>query len=71
MPFEGTGSSRMNLDTSRIELYTDLVFLVGIWLVFLGIYQTGTGGKFGGYILVLFFGGNPFFPQKGGHGPHF
>jgi len=30
-----------------VELYTDLVFLVGIWLVFLGIYQTDTGGKLG------------------------
>ncbi len=35
-----------------LELYTDLVFLVGIRLVFLGIYQTDTGGKLGRYILV-------------------
>jgi hypothetical protein len=36
----------------HIELYTNLVFLVGIWLVFLDIYQTDTGGKLGRYILV-------------------
>ncbi len=54
-----------------LELYTDLVFLVGIRLVFLGIYWIDTGGKLGRYILVLFFGENPFFPRKGGHGPLF
>jgi hypothetical protein len=36
-------------------MYTDLVFLVGIWLVFLGIYRTNTKGKLGRYISVLFF----------------
>ncbi len=56
---------------AQLELYTNLVCLVGIWLVFLGIYQTDTKGKLGWYISVLFFGGNPFFPQKGGHGPLF
>jgi hypothetical protein len=55
----------------QIELYTDLVFLVSIRLVFLSIYRTDTGGKLGGYIWVFFFGGNPFFPRKEGHGPLF
>ena len=36
-----------------LELYTASVFLVGIWLVFLGIYQTDTGGKLGRYLSVL------------------
>jgi hypothetical protein len=49
-----------------VELYTDLVFLVSIWLVFLGIYQTNFGGKLGRYILVLFFlVGTPFFLERG------
>jgi hypothetical protein len=37
----------------QLELLTDSVFLVGIWLVFLGFYQTNTGGKLGRYISVL------------------
>jgi hypothetical protein len=36
-----------------LELYTDLVFSVGIRLVFLGIYLTDTGGKLGRYLSVL------------------
>jgi hypothetical protein len=52
----------LDIPLSQIELYTDLVFLVGIRLVFLGIYQTNTGGKLGRYILYYFFGRNPFFP---------
>ncbi len=49
-----------------LGLYTDLVFLVSIWLVFLGIYQTGTGGKLRPYILVLYFlAGTPFFLERG------
>jgi hypothetical protein len=55
----------------QVELYTNLVCLVDIQLVFLGIYQTDTGGKLGRYILVLLFWRKPFFPQKGGHGPLF
>jgi hypothetical protein len=31
----------------KLELYTDLVFLASIRFVFLGIYQTNTGGKLG------------------------
>jgi hypothetical protein len=50
---------------------TDSVFLVGIWLVFLGIYQTDTGGKHCWYISVLFFWWESLFLAKGGHGPHF
>jgi hypothetical protein len=46
--------------------------VVGIWLVFLGIYQTDTGGKLGRYILVLCFWWELLFlPLKGGHGPLF
>ncbi len=30
-----------------IEMGTDSVFLVGIWLVFLGFCRTNTGGKLG------------------------
>ncbi len=37
---------------SSIELGTDLGFLVGIRLVFLGFYQTDTKEKLGRYILV-------------------
>jgi hypothetical protein len=36
-----------------LELGTTLVFLVGIWLVFLGFYRTDTGGKLSRYISVL------------------
>jgi hypothetical protein len=36
-----------------LELYTDLVFLVSIRLVFLGTYQTDTGGKLGRYISIV------------------
>jgi hypothetical protein len=52
---------------------TDSVFLVGIWLVFLGtsIYRTDTGGKLGRYISVLFFWREPFFPSNGGSWPPF
>ena len=63
--------SKVALVALKLELYTNLVFLVGIRLVFLGIYQTDTGGKLGRYISVYFFGGNPFCPRKGGHGPLF
>ncbi len=46
-----------DLNTKRdaliLELYTNLVFLAGIWLVFLGIFRTDTGGKLGWYLLVL------------------
>jgi hypothetical protein len=31
----------------NVELDTDSVFSVGIRLVFLGVYQTNTGGKLG------------------------
>jgi hypothetical protein len=59
----------MNVYTAgvnKVELYTDSVFLVGIWLVFLGIYQTNTGGKLGRYISVLFFlAGTPFYLKRG------
>jgi hypothetical protein len=50
---------------------TDLVFLVGIWLVFLGNYRTDTGGKLGRYILVLLFWQEPLFSSKGGSRPPF
>ncbi len=36
-----------------LELNTNSVFLVKIWLVFLGIYQTNTRGKLGWYRSVL------------------
>ncbi len=49
-----------------VELYTDSVFLVGIWLVFFGIYQTDTGGKLGRYISVFLFWREPlFFLERG------
>jgi hypothetical protein len=54
-----------------VELLTDLVFLVGIWLVFLGFYQTDTRGKLGRYILVLLFWREPLFSLKGGSLPPF
>jgi hypothetical protein len=54
-----------------LELYIDLVFWVGVRLVFLGFYRTDTGGKLGRYIWVLFFWREPIFPQKGCHGPLF
>jgi hypothetical protein len=47
-----------------VELYTNLVFSVGIRLVFLGIYQTKTGEKLSRYLSVLKIGANPFFPSK-------
>ena len=57
--------------TYGLELYTDLVFSVGIQLVFLGIYQTDTAGKLGQYILVLLFWQEPLFSSKGGSLPPF
>jgi hypothetical protein len=45
----------------KLELYTNSVFLVGIQLVFLGIYQTDTRGKRGWYISVLYFWREPLF----------
>ncbi len=54
-----------------IELYTNSVFSDSIWWVFLCIYRTDTGGKLGQYILVYYFGRNPFFPWRGSHGPLF
>jgi hypothetical protein len=58
--------SKMFCSTFLVELYTDSVFLVCIWLVFLGIYQTNTGGKLCRYISVLFFWREPlFFLERG------
>jgi hypothetical protein len=39
--------------------------------VFSWYHRTNTKEKLGRYITVLFFSRNPFFPQKGGHGPPF
>jgi hypothetical protein len=52
-------------------LGTVLVFLVGIRLVFLGFYQTDTGGKLGWYIPVLLFWWEPLFSLKEGSWPPF
>jgi hypothetical protein len=41
------------INVKLLGLYTDLLFSVGIWLVFLDIYQTNTGGKLSRYLLVL------------------
>jgi hypothetical protein len=50
-----------------IELFTDLVFLVGISWYFLSILPTDTKGKLGWYILVSKkLAGAPFPIQKGG-----
>jgi hypothetical protein len=54
-----------------LELYINLVILVCIGQYFFGIYRTDTKRKLGQYILVLFFGGNPFFSLKGGSWPPF
>jgi hypothetical protein len=54
-----------------LELYIKSVFYSRYWSVFLGIYHTNTEGNLGRYISVSFFGGNPFFLQKGGTGPLF
>ncbi len=53
-----------------LESYINLVFLVGIWLVFLSIYQTDTRGKLGRYIWVFFLQ-EPLFSSKGGSWPPF
>ncbi len=58
-------------NTNLLELYTHLVFLVSIRLVFLSIYQTDKGGKHGRYILVLFFLRKPLFSLKRGSWPPF
>jgi hypothetical protein len=51
-------------------LFTDLVFLVGIGLYFLGILPTYTKGKLGWYISgIKKLAGAPFSLQKGGFGP--
>jgi hypothetical protein len=55
---------------SKIELFTDSVFLVGIGWYFLGILPTNTEGKLGWYILVLKKWWEPLFPsKKGDFGP--
>jgi hypothetical protein len=54
-----------------LQAYTNLVFLVGIWLVFLSIYQIDTGGKLGRYVSVLFFWWELLFSSKGGSWPPF
>ncbi len=54
-----------------VELGTDLVFSVGIRLVFLGFYQTNTGEKLGRYISVLLSWREPLFSSKGGSRPPF
>ena len=62
------GMKRSRENGSRVELYTNSVFLVGIRSVFLRYYQYHTEGKLGRYQK----GGNgPLFPQKGGNGPLF
>ncbi len=63
--------SKVALVALKLELYTNLVFLVGIRLVFLGIYQTDTGGKLGRYISVYFFWREPLFFSKRGSWPPF
>ncbi len=57
----------------RLELGTDSVFLVGIRLVFLGFYQTNTGGKLGWYIHfgIIILAGTPFFFKRGVTAPFF
>jgi hypothetical protein len=52
---------------------TDPFFSVGIRLVFLGFYRTDTIPEENsvGTFRYYYFGGNPFFRQKGGHGPLF
>ncbi len=60
-----------SLCSLKVELGTDSVFLVGIWLVFLGFYQTDTGGKLSRYVLVLLFWREPLFSSKGGSRPPF
>jgi hypothetical protein len=50
-------------------LYTESVFSGRYRSVFLGIYHIDTEGNLGRYISVDFFGGKPYFPQKGGNGP--
>jgi hypothetical protein len=52
-----------------IELYFDLVFSVGIRLVFLGIYRTDTGGNLGQYFGIIFLAGTPFFLERGVFAP--
>jgi hypothetical protein len=48
-------------NSQAVNLETDSVLLVGIRLVFLGIYQTDTRGKLGRYISVLLFWREPLF----------
>ncbi len=43
-------TAEKNLQSAKIELYIELVFLVSIGQYFLGIYQTDTAGKILGMI---------------------
>jgi hypothetical protein len=53
-----------------VELFSDLVFLVGIGWYFLGILPTDTEGKLGWYISVSKKWQEPLFPsKKGSFGP--